>query len=77
MRMKKTTGKDVLAMKTVMQRDLKPLTEPMTPEELQQRADMVERLIRARRKLELLRNRKEALEDALNRFKTRQEAIRA
>lgn len=73
----KKAGNDVLAMKTIMQRDLKPLTEPMTAEELQERAGMVDRVIRARRKLELLRNRKEALEEALSRFKTRQDAIRA
>jgi hypothetical protein len=80
---KKKAANDVLAAVNIMQRardacaDLKPLTHPMTPEELQQRAEMIDKVIRARRKLQLLRDRAEALEGALGRFRARREAIRA
>lgn len=57
--------------------DLKPLTDPMTPEELQERAAMIGRVIRARHKLQLLRNRTETLKAALQRFKTQRDAMRA
>ena len=43
----------------------------MTMAELQQRAQIVDSVIRARTKLELLRNRAIALENALERFKAR------
>ncbi|MEO7430557.1 MAG: hypothetical protein ABIR62_00635 [Dokdonella sp.] len=56
--------------------DLHPLSFPMTDRELQQRAEMIDKIIRARRKLQLLRDRAEALEDALGRFKARREAMR-
>jgi hypothetical protein len=79
----KNAANDVLAAVNVMQRardacaDLKPLDHPMTDEELQQRAEMIDKVIRARRKLQLLRDRAEALEGALGRFKSRREAMRA
>jgi hypothetical protein len=50
---------------------LNPLGTPMTMAELQQRAQIVDSVIRARTKLQLLRNRAIALEDALKRFKAR------
>ena len=50
---------------------LNPLGSPMTLAELQQRAQIVDSVIRARAKLELLRNRAVALEDAVERFKQR------
>jgi hypothetical protein len=77
------TADDVLAAVNVMQRardacaDLKPLTQPMTEDELEERARMIDKVIRARRKLQLLRDRAEALEHALGRFKSRRAAIRA
>jgi BMFP domain-containing protein YqiC len=49
----------------------------MTLLQLQQRADMIDKIIRARAKLQQLRNRAAALEDALDRFKLRREAKRA
>ncbi|MEO7324503.1 MAG: hypothetical protein ABIW82_06715 [Dokdonella sp.] len=57
--------------------DLKPLTDPMTPEELQARAEMADRVIRARQKLQLLRNRTDALKTALQRFQTQRDAMQA
>ena len=53
---------------------LNPLSEPLTLLELQQRADMIDKVIRARSKLQQLRNRAAMLEDALVRFKARREA---
>lgn len=53
---------------------LNPLSEPLTLLELQQRADMIDKVIRARSKLQQLRNRAAMLEDALARFKARREA---
>ncbi len=50
---------------------LNPLGTPMTMAELQQRAQIVDSVIRARAKLQLLRNRAVALEDAVERFKAR------
>jgi len=51
--------------------NLKPLAMPMSEEELRQRAELVEKVIRTRDKLELLRDRSEELRAALNRFKDR------
>ena len=71
---------DVLAAVSVMQhasvisQRLNPLSDPMTLLELQQRADMIDKVIRARSKLQQLRNRAAMLEDALARFKARREA---
>ena len=56
---------------------LKPLAMEMTEEEIRQRAMIVEKVIRARSKLQQLRNRAEALQGALDRFKAKREAIRA
>jgi len=50
---------------------LNPLGVPMTMAELQQRAQIVDSVIRARHKLQLLRNRAIALEHAVERFKAR------
>ena len=82
MRVKKATN-DLPAVVNVTQRardacaDLKPLTEPMTPEELQERAEMIDRVVRARNKLQLLRNRTTALQEALTLFKKQRCAMRA
>ena len=56
---------------------LKPLAMEMTDQEIRQRAMVVEKVIRARSKLQQLRNRAEALQGALNRFKAMREALRA
>jgi hypothetical protein len=49
-----------------------PRSDPMTLHELQQSAaDTIDKVIRARTKLQQLRNRAAALEDALARFKAR------
>jgi hypothetical protein len=53
---------------------LDPLSAPLTLLELQQRADMIDKVIRARSKLQQLRHRAAMLEDALARFKARREA---
>jgi hypothetical protein len=68
---------NVLERARVASRHLHPLDTPMTSAELQQRADMIAKVIRARSKLQQLRNRAEALEGALARFKQRREAMRA
>ena len=76
----KNAAADVLAAVSVMTHAqeacarLNPLNVPMTMLELQQRAEMIDRVIRARSKLQQLRNRAEALEGALARFKARREA---
>jgi hypothetical protein len=75
----KNAAADVLAAVSVMQhasaisRRLNPLSDPMTLQELQQRADMIDKVIRARAKLQQLRNRAAALEEALTRFRTQRE----
>ena len=79
----KNAAADVLAAVSVMTRaqkicaQLNPLGVPMTLRQLEQRAEMIDKVIRARSKLQQLRNRAEALEDALTRFKARREAKRA
>jgi hypothetical protein len=76
----KNAAADVLAAVSVMTHAqsacarLNPLSAPMTLLQLQQRADMIDKVIRARSKLQQLRNRAAALEDALTRFKARREA---
>jgi hypothetical protein len=79
----KNATADVLAAVTVLAhaRDacarLDPLNAPMTMRQIQQRAEMIDKVIRARCKLQQLRNRAAALEDALARFKATREARRA
>jgi len=76
----KNAAADVLAAVSVMTHarnacaQLNPLGTPMTMDQLQQRAEMIDKVIRARSKLQQLRNRAAALEDALARFKARREA---
>ena len=76
----KNAAANVLAAVNVMHHaksacaKLNPLSEPLTLLELQQRADMIDKVIRARAKLQQLRNRAAALEGALARFKARREA---
>jgi hypothetical protein len=78
-----TNVHQVLAAVSVLERardvcsNLKPMSCPMTDLELHQRAAVIEKVISARCKLQQLRNRAEALECALERFKTRREALRA
>jgi hypothetical protein len=75
----KNAAADVLAAVSVMTHArhacarLNPLSDPMTMHQLQQRADMIDKVIRARAKLQQLRNRAAALEEALTRFKARRE----
>jgi hypothetical protein len=57
--------------------NLKPMACPMTDDELRQRAQVIEKVIHTRAKLEHLRDRAEDLKVALNRFKQRREAMRA
>lgn len=76
----KNAAADVLAAVNVMTHArtvcsrLNPLSDPLTLLELQQRAEMIDKVIRARSKLQQLRNRAAMLEDALTRFKARREA---
>ena len=79
----KNAAADVLVAVSVMSHaqrvcaQLNPLGVPMTLRQLEQRAEMIDTVIRARSKLQQLRNRAEALEGALTRFKARREAKRA
>ena len=79
----KNAAADVLAAVSVMSHaqrvcaQLNPLGVPMTLRQLEQRAEVIDKVIRARSKLQQLRNRAEALEGALTRFKARREAKRA
>lgn len=57
--------------------NLKPLAMPMSDDELRQRAELIEKVIRTRDKLKLLRDRSEDLRAALNRFKDRRAKQRA
>ncbi|HVT32778.1 MAG TPA: hypothetical protein VHE32_09020 [Rhodanobacteraceae bacterium] len=50
---------------------LNPLGTPMTMAELQQRAEIIDSVIRARTKLELLRDRAVKLQEAVEQFKAR------
>jgi hypothetical protein len=79
----KNAATNVMAAVTVLERArdastrLRPLTDPMSDKELVQRAEMIAKVIRARTKLQQLRNRAESLQGALDRFKARREAMRA
>jgi hypothetical protein len=50
---------------------LNPLGTPMTMAELQQRAEIIDSVIRARTKLALLRDRAVKLQEAVEQFKAR------
>jgi hypothetical protein len=54
---------------------LNPLGTPMTMAELQQRAQIIDSVIRARTKLELLRNRAAKLQEAVEEFKARKRKV--
>jgi hypothetical protein len=56
--------------------NLKPMSMHMTDQELQQRAQVVAHVIRARSKLQLLRDRAEQLKGDLERFKRRRQAMK-
>jgi hypothetical protein len=49
---------------------------PMTDEELRGRAELIERVIRTRAKLQEVRDRAETLQAALERFKQRRAAMK-
>ena len=53
---------------------LNPLGTELTMEELQQRAEIIDSVIRARSKLQLLRDRALAMQAAVDRFKARKAA---
>jgi hypothetical protein len=79
----KNAATDVLAAVGVMTRaryacaPFDPPSDAMTPHQLQQRADRIDKVIRARVKLQQLRNRAAAIEEALARFKARRMEQRA
>ncbi len=56
-------------------RDLIPLDQPMTDEQQRQRARLIHSALLARRRMQLLRDRAEALAGALTRFRDRQGQI--
>jgi len=56
--------------------DLAPLSMPMTDEQLRQRAQLIHSVLRARQRMQLLRDRAVTLSDALERFRMRRAEIR-
>jgi hypothetical protein len=56
---------------TVICRNLAPLSAPMDDEQLRQRARLIHSVLRARRQMELLRNRAVQLAASLDRFRQR------
>lgn len=59
----------------VICRDLMPLDQPMTAEQQRQRAKLIHSALLARKRMQLLRDRAEALSGALVRFRDRQGQI--
>ena len=55
--------------------DLIPLDQPMTDEQHLQRAKLIHSVLMARKRMQLLRDRAEALSGALDRFRDRREQI--
>lgn len=60
------------AVRTIC-RDLIPLDQPMTDEQQRQRARLIHSALLARKRMQLLRDRAEALAGALTRFSDRRE----
>lgn len=60
---------------SVICNDLIPLDMPMTDEQRMQRAKLIYTVILARKRMQLLRDRAEALSGALIRFRDRKEGI--
>ena len=56
--------------------NLKPMACQMTEQELQQRAEIVAHVIRARNKLQLIKDRADSLRGDLDRFKARRQAMK-
>jgi len=56
-------------------RNLVPLSAPMDEEQLRQRARLIDSVLRARRQMELLRNRAAQLAASLDRFHLRRQQI--
>lgn len=59
----------------VLCNDLMPLDMPMTDEQQRQRAKLIQSALGARKRMQLLRERAEALHDALSRFRGRRDQI--
>jgi len=80
---KPNPAQDVLAAVEVLQRaraacaNLKPLGMELSPEELAQRARIIDTVIRTRALLQTLQARADDLGGALERFKARRAAMRA
>ncbi|SFN07485.1 hypothetical protein SAMN05216289_103276 [Dokdonella immobilis] len=60
---------------SVVCNDLIPLDQPMTDEQRLQRAKLIHSVLLARKRMQLPRDREEALAGALYRFRDRQERI--
>ena len=79
----KFEARDVMAALNALERardastTLPSLGQPMTDEQLQQRADLTAKVITTRAKLQLIRDRTEELKSALERFRARRESMRA
>jgi hypothetical protein len=56
--------------------DLSPLSMPMSDEQIRQRADLIRSVIQTRQQMLLFRDRANALAEALERFRARQQEIR-
>ena len=64
-------GADVVSRK-----DLIPMHQPMSREQLEQRARLIGSILETRKRIQALRDRADALSDALSEFRERQEQIR-
>lgn len=60
----------------VSRADLIPMDQPMSTEQLEQRARLVRTILETRRRVQSMRECTEALNDALEAFRDRQELIR-
>lgn len=60
---------------SVICRNLAPLSSPMDEEQLRQRARLIDSVLRARRQMEMLRNRAVQLAASLDRFHQRRRQI--
>jgi hypothetical protein len=63
-------------MKTICA-DLAPLDTPMSPQQLEQRAQLIHGILRTRQQMQLLRDRAVNLGEALQRFRQRRDEIDA
>lgn len=60
----------------INEKDLIPMDQPMSTEQLEQRARLIRTILETRRRIQSMRQRTETLNEALEAFRDRQEQIR-